>query len=85
MAKILEPDFRKDLYKNLVDAGYDKTEAQKIIGSKYYSALRQYLLDMIDASIVTYIKEEKYSDLVVDGGKINSTIDELKKLQELLK
>ena len=37
MGKILDAEFRKDLYKNLVEAGYEKTEAQKIVGKKYYS------------------------------------------------
>ena len=40
MSKILDAEFRKELYKNLTDAGYSKTEAQKLVGTKYYEALK---------------------------------------------
>ena len=40
MEKILESDFRNNLYKSLVEAGYEKKEAQKIVGVKYHQALK---------------------------------------------
>ena len=84
MAKILESDFRKELYKNLVDAGYEKVEAQKIVGTKYRGALKESLIEDIKA-IEKNISDDKYNDIVIDADKINGTLDELKKLSELLK
>lgn len=84
MAKILESDFRKELYKNLMDAGYDKVEAQKIVGKKYRGALKESLIEDIKA-IENNISDDKYNDIVIDADKINGTLDELKKLSELLK
>ena len=84
MAKILESDFRKELYKNLMDAGYDKVEAQKIVGKKYCGALKENLIEDIKA-IEKNISDDKYNDVVIDADKINGTLDELKKLSELLK
>ena len=84
MAKILEADFRKELYKNLVDAGYDKAEAQKIIGNKYSVALKESLVSNLN-ELAKAIQEERYEDFSIDAEHINATIDELKKLKELLK
>jgi hypothetical protein len=84
MAKILESDFRKELYKNLMDAGYDKVEAQKIVDKKYRGALKESLIEDIKA-IEKNISDDKYNDIVIDADKINGTLDELKKLSELLK
>ena len=51
--KILEGEFRKKLYKDLVEAGYEKEEAQKIVGVKYFKALNsgitfdiEYFIDL---------------------------------------
>lgn len=84
MAKILESDFRKELYKNLMDAGYDKVEAQKIVGKKYRGALKESLIEAIK-TIEKNVSDDKYNDVVIDADKINGTLDELKKLSELLK
>lgn len=40
MSKILEKEFRNELYKNLCEAGYEKQEAQKIVSVKYRDTLR---------------------------------------------
>ena len=82
MAKILESEFRKELYKNLVEAGYNKEEAQKIVGKKYYAELLENIshgVDMFLSSIV----QEKF-DVTLDVESVNSTIEELNKLKEIL-
>lgn len=84
MAKILESDFRKELYKNLVEAGYEKMEAQKIIGNKYHVALKESLADKFK-ELVKAVDEENYDAIVIDNEQINGTIEELKKVKELLK
>ena len=42
--KILEAEFRKEQYKNLVEAGYDKKKKKKIVGTKYFAALKEKVL-----------------------------------------
>ena len=46
--KILDGNFRKELYKNLVEIGYEKQEAQKIVGVKYFKALKENLNNMFN-------------------------------------
>lgn len=84
MSKILESEFRKELYKNLVEAGYEKVEAQKIIGKKYHGALKESIIGTF-ADISKKVEEEKYGEIVIDTEKITGTLEELKKLSELLK
>ena len=83
MGKILDSEFRKELYKNLVEAGYEKVEAQKIVGKKYYVELHDSVKHSLDALLDKIIKED-FSE-TFDSETINKGIDELKKLQELLK
>ena len=83
MVKILDAEFRKELYKNLIDAGYDKTESQKIVGKKYYAELYDNVKHSLDTVLDKIIKED-FSE-TFDCETINKGIDELKKLQELLK
>ena len=59
MDKILDSEFRQTLYKNLVDAGYEKKEAQKIVGVKYHAALKADLIVKFD-SIIDEINSENY-------------------------
>ena len=82
MGKILDSDFRKELYKNLVEAGYDKAEAQKIVGVKYYNELLEDVKDGVD-EFLNSIVQEKF-DVSLNFEEINSKIEELKKLKELL-
>jgi len=84
MSKILESEFRKELYKNLVEAGYDKTEAQRIVGTKYHCALKENIIEML-ADVNNKIQEEKYNEITLNPENINNTIEELKKIQEVLK
>jgi hypothetical protein len=80
MSKILEKDFRNDLYKNLCEAGYDKTEAQKIISVKYREALKVMLIDKLKAQIVN-IENDK-EELLITVDELNNGLTELQKLKE---
>ena len=64
MVKILDGEFRKNLYKDLVDAGYDKQEAQVIVGKKYYVALNDHVLNTL-ATLLEDVRNERY-----DVGKV---------------
>ena len=84
--KILDSEFRKGLYKSLTDAGYDKAEAQKIVGKKYYEVLLENVKQSVD-SLLTSLVEEKF-DVTVSadyGDYINGSVEELKGLKEILK
>lgn len=82
MSRILESEFRKELYKNLTEAGYDKKEAQKIVGVKYYAELLNNVSQGVD-EFLTSIVQEKF-DVTLDFEGISSKIEELKKLKEIV-
>ena len=80
--KILDSDFRQTLYKNLVDAGYEKKEAQKIVGVKYHAALKADLINILNDNLKV-IEEESY-DITFDADKLNGMIAELKKVKGVI-
>ena len=82
MDKILDGEFRNTLYKNLVDAGYEKKEAQKIIGVKYHSALKAELVGILKDNLQV-IEEEAY-DITFDADKLNGMLAELKKVKGVI-
>ena len=82
MGKILDSEFRKELYKNLVDAGYEKVEAQKIVGKKYYAELLEDLKHGVDIFLSSLLKEDFTESL--DFESVSRKFEELKKLKELL-
>ena len=82
MAKILESEFRKELYKNLVEAGYDKKEAQKIVGVKYREGLKVDLIDKMKTQIANI--ENENDELILSADEYSNTISELEKLKELI-
>ena len=82
MAKILESEFRKELYKNLVEAGYDKKEAQKIVGVKYREGLKVDLVEKMKAQIANI--EADNNELILSADEYNNAPSELDKLKELL-
>ena len=82
MDKILDSEFRQTLYKNLVDAGYDKKEAQKIVGVKYHSALKAELVGILKDNLQV-IEEEAY-DITFDADKLNGMVAELKKVKGVI-
>ena len=82
MDKILDGEFRNTLYKNLVDAGYEKKEAQKIIGVKYHSALKAELVGILKDNL--QVVEEEVYDVTFDADKLNGMIAELKKVKSII-
>lgn len=82
MAKILESEFRKELYKNLVEAGYDKKEAQKIVGVKYREGLKVDLIDKMKTQIANI--ENENDELILSADEYSNAISELEKLKELI-
>lgn len=83
MGKILDAEFRKELYKNLIEAGYEKAEAQKIVGKKYYGELHEEVKHDVDAFLNGLVKEE--FDTPFDCETITKKVEELKKLKEIVK
>ena len=77
--KILEADFRKELYKSLMEAGYEKAEAQQIVGVKYAGALKEAiggkLLEMAES-----VKNNKF-DVVGELDDLKASFDELSKVE----
>jgi hypothetical protein len=83
--KILDNDFRKGLYKNLVDAGYDKAEAQKIVGVKYFNALKEKVNTTI-STISEHLANDNFT-FVVDETWLkdfNADLLELQKMQAIV-
>lgn len=82
--KILDNEFRKELYKSLMDAGYNKQEAQKIVAVKYFSALKgkvqislSTLLDEINENLFAPIDENFITSY-------NNDIQELMKMHKII-
>jgi uncharacterized protein YpiB (UPF0302 family) len=83
MSKILESEFRKELYKNLTEAGYEKREAQAIVGKKYYEALRGKLKENL-SNALDKVEREMY-DWTSAELNIDETLAELAKMKEFAK
>ena len=83
MEKILESDFRNNLYKSLVEAGYEKKEAQKIVGVKYHGALKTDLKTKLDA-LSALVESESYDSLNFNGEELNGLVEELKKIKGVI-
>ena len=86
MEKILDNEFRQNLYKSLMDAGYDKKEAMKIVGVKYHSALKTDLVSKLTqfvAGIETdnYVDEEGTTNAIRE---FSSEINELRKIKGVI-
>ena len=80
MGKILDKDFRNELYKSLQEAGYSKGEATNIVSIKYREALKINLVDKLRAQAdnVEHGKEE----LLLSADEYSSILSELAKLKE---
>ena len=84
MSKILDGEFRKTLYKSLMDAGYDKQEAQKIVGVKYFNALKEKMVVVVN-NLGTEINNNQFTPLSVEFVEtFNADIAELLKMNEYL-
>ena len=82
MDKILDGEFRNTLYKGLVDAGYEKKEAQKIVGVKYHSALKADLVGKLN-NMLSEIDKENY-DVEFTCDVFNGALAELKKVKTVI-
>ena len=80
MGKILEKEFRNELYKNLCEAGYSKGEATSIVSVKYSSALKEDLIGKLN-QFIKNVDEDNY-DFTINGEEINNSLSELGKLKE---
>jgi len=80
MSKILEKEFRNDLYKSLCDAGYSKGEATSIVSVKYREALKVTLIDKLKAQIANI--ENDNEELVIAADELSNGLAELQKLKE---
>ena len=83
MSKILDKDFRNELYKNLCDAGYTKGEATDIVSVKYREGLKTSLIEKLKAQIVN-IEEDK-DELVISADEYTFLLSELAKLKDFFK
>ena len=83
MDKILDSEFRQTLYKNLVDAGYDKKEAQKIVGVKYHTSLKASLKAKLNV-LVARVEGESYDDITINADELNGMVAELKKVKNIV-
>jgi len=80
--RILDSEFRKELFKNLVEAGYSKTEAQTIVGKKYFDSLKNDVMSTI-SSIGDKVNNNDFT-VEVNGQELNDKIKELDKLFGIL-
>jgi hypothetical protein len=80
MSKILDKDFRSELYKNLQEAGYSKGEATDIVSVKYYEALKINLVDKLrgQADSIEHGKEE----VLLSADEYSTILSEWAKLKE---
>ena len=83
MSKILEAEFRKELYKSLTEAGYEKQEAQAIVGKKYYETLQSKLKDDL-TNALDKVERELY-DWSIAELNVDETLSELAKMKEFAK
>ncbi len=83
MSKILDKEFRNTLYKTLVDGGYDKDGAKKIVSVKYQEELKQKVLAKLQEQVVM-VESDNYSWTIVQDEMIEE-LGELNKLNEFLK
>ena len=83
--KILETEFRKELYKGLTEAGYTKEEAQKIVGTKYYDALKTDVKDKL-GQMNSVVDSESFNndEIAASLSAINEAFKELSKLKSII-
>ena len=83
MSKILESEFRKELYKSLTEAGYEKKEAQAIVGKKYYETLKNVTREFLSNAIAK-IDADTF-DFSIKDMDIDANLAELTKMKEFAK
>lgn len=82
--KILDNDFRKELYKSLMEAGYEKQEAQKIVATKYAEALKDKLASCfseLNEKVLSCTLEALSAEWLAE---VNNDINEFQKMNTIL-
>ena len=80
--KILDAEFRKKLFKDLLEAGFEKDEAQGVLYQKLYETLKGEMLLLLD-DLVKQVENDSVPESF-DGEKINEYLTDMKKTQEVL-
>ena len=83
MGKILDNEFRKDLYKSLMEAGYDKSEAQKIVGVKYFEQLKADLCSGLNSALEE-IASNNFDSVLGRLDGFAASLSELNKLKDVV-
>lgn len=79
--KILDGEFRNGLFKSLIEAGYEKDEATKIVGTKYFACLKGETINTLQ-EMINRIATEDFT--VIDKvGQVTDYVKELTKLKEI--
>ena len=81
--KILDGEFRKSLYKNLVEIGYEKDDAQRIVGVKYFDALKAKVLEDI-STMMGLVQENKFTEISASSEQRALDLEELIKMNDYL-
>ena len=82
--KILDTEFRKELYKSLMEAGYEKQEAQKIVAVKYFKALKEKALGELNVLLeeITTNKFKPFDEQFITD--FNADMQELDKMFKIV-
>lgn len=84
MDKCLDKEFRGQVYKNLIELGYDKSEAQKIVGNKYYGALKEKVTNKI-TELANNVNENNVNVLEASWfEELNVDLGEMQKMKEFI-
>lgn len=80
--KILDAEFRKKLFKDLLEAGFEKEEAQDMLYQKLYDTLKSETLLLLD-DLVKQVENDSVPESF-DGEKVNQYLTDMRKAQEVL-
>jgi hypothetical protein len=80
--KILDAEFRKKLFKDLLEAGFEKDEAQNMLYQKLYETLKGETLLLLD-DIVKQVENDNIP-VSFDGERVNGYLTDMRKAQEVL-
>ena len=63
MEKIFDKDFRAELFSCLEDSGIKDDEIRRIIGKRYKEALKNAVIERLDA-VIKAIKENNFEEII---------------------
>ena len=79
--KILDGEFRNGLFKSLIEAGYEKDEATKIVGTKYFACLKGETINSLQELIKT-VENDNFT-ITEKISQLTDYTKELAKLKEI--